>query len=198
MSPYSIHDLPERDSEAFHASMEKRSWTSDSSWKGSESCWGSCGSWKRARRSRQFFQPPFNKGHPAEILKQEKCWRNEIVAPATQRSTCQMKNGLEEPEAYEELPGAEEFEDDGKRFKAELPHRRKPSSTSFPNYWLLSRLTSRKSTKEKTSFARNIRILEETLKASISRRQERAENRSFCYQIWSQASCWCGSIASPI
>ena len=66
----------------------------------------------------------------------------EIVAPATPEIYLPDQEWPEEPEAYEEFPEAEEFEDDGKKFKW-ISHLRNSSSTSFQRL-ISSHLTSRK------------------------------------------------------
>ena len=76
----------------------------------------------------------------------------------------------EEPEAYEEFPEAEEFEDDGEEVQVDFTPR-ELLQYKLPTIDLFAPWQAEKSIQRENIVRQNIRILEETCKALTSRRQ---------------------------
>jgi len=123
-------------------------------------------------------------GHPVdpetgEVLAEEPFTESfpeaEIVAPATPEIYLPDEEWPEEPEAYEELPVAEEFEDDGEEVQVDFTPK-ELLQYKLPTIDLFAPDKPKNQSKEKNIVRQNIRILEETFASfNIKATVERAE-----------------------
>ena len=99
----------------------------------------------------------------------------EIVAPATPEIYLPDEEWPEEPEAYEEFPEAEEFEDDGEEVQVDFTPK-ELLQYKLPTIDLFAPDKPKNQSKEKNIVRQNIRILEETFASfNIKATVERAE-----------------------
>jgi len=187
MSPYSIYDLFEKGSEAFHASMEKRKERREQKFLEKEvrvAEEAAAAEREQEEASAVLPIPLSMEGHPVdpetgEVLAEEPFTEPfpeaEIVAPTTPEIYLPDEEWPEEPEAYEELPVAEEFEDDGEEVQVDFTPK-ELLQYKLPTIDLFAPDKPKNQSKEKNIVRQNIRILEETFASfNIKATVERAE-----------------------
>ena len=187
ISPYSIYDLFEKGSEAFHASMEKRKERREQKFleKEARAAEEAAAAEREQEEARAVLPTSLSmEGHPVdpetgEVLVEEPFTEPfpeaEIVAPATPEIYPPDEEWPEEPEAYEELPVAEEFEDDGEEVQVDFTPK-ELLQYKLPTIDLFAPDKPKNQSKEKNIVRQNIRILEETFASfNIKATVERAE-----------------------
>ena len=187
MSPYSIYDLFEKGSEAFHASMEKRKERREQKFleKEARAAEEAAAAEREQKEARADLPSPLSmEGHPVdpetgEVLAEEPFTESfpeaEIVAPATPEIYLPDEEWPEEPEASEELPVAQEFEDDGEEVQVDFTPK-ELLQYKLPTIDLFAPDKPKNQSKEKNIVRQNIRILEETFASfNIKATVERAE-----------------------
>ena len=143
-------------------------------------------------------------GHPVdpetgEVLAEEPFTESfpeaEIVAPTTPEIYLPDEEWPEEPEAYEEFPEAEEFEDDGEEVQVDFTPK-ELLQYKLPTIDLFAPDKPKNQSKEKNIVRQNIRILEETFASfNIKATVERAEIGPSATKYESSRLSVCGSTA---
>ncbi len=176
-----------RGHKTFHASMEKRKERREQKFleKEARAAEEAAAAEREQEEASAVLPTPLSmEGHPVdpetgEVLAEEPFTESfpeaEIVAPTTPEIYLPDEEWPEDPEAYEEFPEAEEFEDDGEEVQVDFTPK-ELLQYKLPTIDLFAPDKPKNQSKEKNIVRQNIRILEETFASfNIKATVERAE-----------------------